>query len=150
MYLDAGTTNEQNLHDPLYLGMRKARPVPRGALFLCRQVRRSGAAGLPEVLHSFRGWAGADAVHLLQRYRDKYCVYNDEVQGAAGIVLAGMINAAKIQGMKLSDEKYLFLGAGSAGIGLADLICSAMVQEGLPLKQAQTRASMFDINQWPA
>ena len=77
-------------------------------------------------------WAGADAVHLLQRYRDNYRVYNDEVQGTAGIVLAGMINAAKIKGTKLSDEKYLFLGAGSAGIGLADLICPAMVQEGLP------------------
>jgi malate dehydrogenase (oxaloacetate-decarboxylating)(NADP+) len=57
-----------------------------------------------------------------------------------------MINAAKIKGTKLSDERYLFLGAGSAGIGLADLICAAMVQEGLPLKEAQSRVSMFDIN----
>jgi malate dehydrogenase (oxaloacetate-decarboxylating)(NADP+) len=57
-----------------------------------------------------------------------------------------MINAAKIQGTKLSGEKYLFLGAGSAGIGLADLLCSAMVQEGLTLKQAQSRVYMFDIN----
>jgi malate dehydrogenase (oxaloacetate-decarboxylating)(NADP+) len=87
-----------------------------------------------------------DAVHLLQRYRDKYCVYNDDVQGTAGIVLAGMINAAKIKGTKLSDEKYLFLGAGSAGIGLADLLCSAMVVEGQTLKQAQSKVSMFDIN----
>jgi malate dehydrogenase (oxaloacetate-decarboxylating)(NADP+) len=73
-------------------------------------------------------------------------VYNDDVQGTAGIVLTGMINAAKINGKKLNDERFLFLGAGSAGIGLADLLCSAMVQEGLTLKQAQSRVYMFDIN----
>jgi malate dehydrogenase (oxaloacetate-decarboxylating)(NADP+) len=87
-----------------------------------------------------------DALHLLQRYRDKYSVYNDDVQGTAGIVLAGMINAAKIKGTKLSQEKYLFLGAGSAGIGLADLLCSAMVKEGRTLREAQSQVYMFDIN----
>jgi malate dehydrogenase (oxaloacetate-decarboxylating)(NADP+) len=61
-------------------------------------------------------------------------------------VLAGMINAARIKGSKLSDERYLFLGAGSAGVGLADLLCSAMAKEGLTLAQAQSRVSMFDIN----
>jgi malate dehydrogenase (oxaloacetate-decarboxylating)(NADP+) len=85
-------------------------------------------------------------VHLLQRYRDKYCVYNDDVQGTAGITLAGMINAAKIKGTKLKDEKYLFLGAGSAGIGLANLLCSALVAQGMSLKEAQSRVYMFDIN----
>jgi malate dehydrogenase (oxaloacetate-decarboxylating)(NADP+) len=85
-------------------------------------------------------------VHLLKRYRDKYCVYNDDVQGTAGIILAGMINAAKIKGTKLKDEKYLFLGAGSAGIGLADLLCSALVAQGMSLKEAQSRVYMFDIN----
>jgi malate dehydrogenase (oxaloacetate-decarboxylating)(NADP+) len=87
-----------------------------------------------------------DAVHLLQRYRDKYCVYNDDVQGTAGIVLAGMINAAKLKGTNLKDEKYLFLGAGSAAIGLADLLCSALVAQGMTLKAAQARVYMFDIN----
>ena len=82
-----------------------------------------------------------DAVHLLERYRDKYCVYNDDVQGTAGITLAGMINAAKIKGTKLRDEKYLFLGAGSAGIGLANLLCSALVAQGMTLKDAQSRVS---------
>src|SRR5262249_1649682 len=80
------------------------------------------------------------------RYRDKFCVYNDDVQGTAGIVLAGMINATKIKGTKLRDEKYLFLGAGSAGIGLANLLCSAMVEEGVTHEQAQSMVYMFDIN----
>jgi malate dehydrogenase (oxaloacetate-decarboxylating)(NADP+) len=87
-----------------------------------------------------------DAVHLLERYRDKYCVYNDDVQGTAGITLAGMINAAKLKGTKLKDEKYLFLGAGSAGIGLANLLCSALVAQGMTLKDAQSRVHMFDVN----
>jgi len=68
------------------------------------------------------------------------------VQGTAGITLAGMINAAKLKGTKLKDEKYLFLGAGSAGIGLANLLCSALVGQGTTLEEAQSRVYMFDIN----
>jgi malic enzyme len=100
----------------------------------------------PKCCIHFEDWTGVDAMHLLQRYRDKYCVYNDDVQGTAGITLAGMINAAKLKGTNLKDEKYLFLGAGSAGIGLANLLCSALVAQGLTLKDAQSRVYMFDIN----
>ena len=146
MYLDAGTNNEQYLHDPLYLGMRKTRPPTNELYSFVDEFVQAVQEVFPKCCIHFEDWTGVDAVHLLQRYREKYCVYNDDVQGTAGIVLAGMINAAKIKGNKLSDEKYLFLGAGSAGIGLADLLCSAMAQEGLTLKQAQSRVSMFDIN----
>ena len=146
MYLDAGTNNEQYLHDPLYLGMRRARPSTEELYSFVDEFVEAVQAVFPKCCIHFEDWAGADAVHLLQRYRSKYCVYNDDVQGTAGIVLAGMINAARIKGTKLSDERYLFLGAGSAGIGLAELLCSAMVKEGLPLKQAQARVYMFDIN----
>jgi malate dehydrogenase (oxaloacetate-decarboxylating)(NADP+) len=146
MYLDAGTNNEQYLHDPLYLGMRKTRPSKEELYSFVDEFVEAVQEVFPKCCIHFEDWTGVDAVHLLQRYRDKYCVYNDDVQGTAGIVLAGMINAAKIKGTKLSDEKYLFLGAGSAGIGLADLLCSAMVEEGLTLDQAQGRVSMFDIN----
>jgi malate dehydrogenase (oxaloacetate-decarboxylating)(NADP+) len=100
----------------------------------------------PKCCIHFEDWTGVDAVHLLQRYREKYCVYNDDVQGTAGIVLAGMIAATKIKRTKLRDEKYLFLGAGSAGIGLANLLCSAMVEEGLTLEQARARVYLFDLN----
>src|ERR1700740_1159826 len=146
MYLDAGTNNEQYLHDPLYLGMRQTRPATEELYSFVDEFVGAVQELFPKCCIHFEDWTGADAVHLLQRYRDKYCVYNDDVQGTAGIVLAGMINAAKIKGTKLKDEKYLFLGAGSAGIGLANLLCSAMVQEGLTLKQAQDRVSMFDVN----
>jgi malate dehydrogenase (oxaloacetate-decarboxylating)(NADP+) len=161
MYLDAGTNNEQYLHDPLYLGMRKTRPSTED--LVVDQFGRNWSTTedlysfvdefveavqevFPKCCIHFEDWTGVDAVHLLQRYRDKYCVYNDDVQGTAGITLAGMINAAKLKGTKLKDEKYLFLGAGSAGIGLADLLCSALVGQGMALKEAQSQVYMFDVN----
>jgi len=146
MFLDAGTNNEQYLHDPLYLGMRKARPTTEELYSFVDEFVDAVQEVFPKCCIHFEDWTGVDAVHLLQRYRDKYCVYNDDVQGTAGIVLAGMINAAKIKKTRLSDERYLFLGAGSAGIGLAGLLCTAMVGEGLTLEQAQSRVYMFDVN----
>ena len=146
MYLDAGTNNEQYLHDPLYLGMRKTRPSTEELYSFVDEFVDAVQEVFPKCCIHFEDWTGTDAVHLLQRYRDKYCVYNDDVQGTAGITLAGMINAAKLKGTKLKDEKYLFLGAGSAGIGLANLLCSALVAQGLTLKEAQSRVYMFDIN----
>ena len=146
MYLDAGTNNEQYLHDPLYLGMHKTRPSTDDLYSFVDEFVEAVQEVFPKCCIHFEDWTGVDAVHLLQRYRDKYCVYNDDVQGTAGITLAGMINAAKLKGTKLKDEKYLFFGAGSAGIGLANLLCSALVAQGLTLKEAQSRVYMFDIN----
>jgi malate dehydrogenase (oxaloacetate-decarboxylating)(NADP+) len=144
MYLDAGTNNEQYLHDPLYLGLRKARPSTADLFSFVDEFVEAAQEVFPNCCIHFEDWTGADAVHLLARYRDKYCVYNDDVQGTAGIVLAGMINAAKLKHTKLAAEKYLFLGAGSAAIGLANLLCSALVAQGMTLKEAQGRVYMFN------
>jgi malate dehydrogenase (oxaloacetate-decarboxylating)(NADP+) len=146
MYLDAGTNNEQYLHDPLYLGMRKTRPPTDELFSFIDEFAEAVQEVFPKCCIHFEDWTGVDAIHLLERYRDKYSVYNDDVQGTAGITLAGMINAVKLKGTKLKDEKYLFLGAGSAGIGLANLLCSALVAQGMTLKDAQSRVYMFDIN----
>jgi len=146
MYLDAGTNNEQYLRDPLYLGMRKTRPSTAELYSFVDEFVEAVQEVFPKCCIHFEDWAGIDAVRLLQRYRDKYCVYNDDVQGTAGITLAGMINATKLKNTKLKDEKYLFLGAGSAGIGLANLLCSALVAQGMTLEEAQSRVYMFDIN----
>jgi malate dehydrogenase (oxaloacetate-decarboxylating)(NADP+) len=146
MYVDAGTNNEQYLRDPLYLGMRRPRPSTDELYSFVDEFVEAVQEVFPKCCIHFEDWTGVDAVHLLQRYRDKYCVYNDDVQGTAGITLAGMINAAKLKGTKLKDEKYLFLGAGSAGIGLANLLCSALVGQGMSLKEARSRVYMFDIN----
>lgn len=146
MYLDAGTNNEQYLNDPLYLGLRETRPSTADLYSFVDEFVEAVQEVFPKCCIHFEDWTGVDAVHLLQRYRDHYCVYNDDVQGTAGITLAGMINATKLKGTQLKDEKYLFLGAGSAGIGLANLLCSALVAEGMTLADAQSRVHMFDVN----
>lgn len=146
MYLDAGANNEQYPHDPLYLGMRKTRPPTEELYSFVDEFVEAVQEVFPKCCIHFEDWTGVDAVHLLERYRDNSCVYNDDVQGTAGITLAGMINAVKIKGTQLKDEKYLFLGAGSAGIGLANLLCSALVAQGMSLKEAQSRVYMFDVN----
>jgi malate dehydrogenase (oxaloacetate-decarboxylating)(NADP+) len=146
MYLDAGTNNEQYLSDPLYLGLRKSRPTTAELYSFVDEFVEAVQDVFPKCCIHFEDWTGVDAVHLLERYRSNYCVYNDDVQGTAGIVLAGMINATKLKGTQLKDEKYLFLGAGSAAIGLANLLCSQLVAQGIPLKTAQKHVYMFDIN----
>ena len=146
MYLDAGTNNEQYLHDPLYLGMRKARPSTEELYSFVDEFVEAVQEVFPKCCIHFEDWTGSDAIGLLERYRDKYCVYNDDVQGTAGITLAGMINAARLKGTRLTDENYLFLGAGSAAVGLANLICSVMSQQGMTLEMAQSKVHMFDVN----
>ena len=146
MYLDAGTNNEALLQDPLYLGLRQARPKTEELFSFVDEFIEATQEVFPGCCIHFEDWTGADAVHLLQRYRDKVCCYNDDVQGTAGITLAGMINACKVKGTQLKDESYLFLGAGSAGIGLSDLLCSALTEEGLTLEQARARVRLFDVN----
>jgi len=146
MYLDAGTNNEQYLNDPLYLGLRRTRPSTEDLYSFVDEFVEAVQKVFPKCCIHFEDWTGADAVHLLERYRDNYSVYNDDVQGTAGITLAGMINATKLKGTQLKDENYLFLGAGSAAIGLANLLCSALVSQGMTIKDARSRVHMFDIN----
>src|SRR5260370_8433571 len=114
--------------------MRKSRPHIEDLYSFGDECGEAVQEVFPKCCIHFEDWTGVDAVHLLQRYRDKYCVYNDDVQGTAGITLAGMINAAKLKGAKLKDEKNLFLGAGSAGIGLANLLCSTLLPPAVTLK----------------
>jgi malate dehydrogenase (oxaloacetate-decarboxylating)(NADP+) len=146
MYLDAGTNNEQYLNDPLYLGLRQTRPSTEDLYSFVDEFVDAVQEVFPKCCIHFEDWTGVDAVHLLERYRHKVSCYNDDVQGTAGITLAGMINATKLKGTELKDEKYLFLGAGSAGIGLANLLCSALVAQGMTLKEAQAKVHMFDVN----
>ena len=146
MYLDAGTNNETCLADPLYLGLRERRPSQDELFSFVDEFVAAVQEVFPKCCIHFEDWTGVDAFHLLQRYRDTHCVYNDDIQGTAGITLAGMINAVKLKGTRLEDERYLFLGAGSAGIGLANLLCSALVAEGMSLEAARSRVHMFDVN----
>jgi malate dehydrogenase (oxaloacetate-decarboxylating)(NADP+) len=144
MYLDAGTNNETYLNDPLYVGLRRRRP-PTGELYaFVDEFMDAVQEVFPNCCIHFEDWTGADAIALLARYRNQFSCYNDDIQGTAGIVLAGLINALKITGGQLKDQRILFLGAGSAAIGLADLIVSALGQQGVPTETARQQIRMFD------
>src|SRR5215831_10748841 len=144
VYLDAGTNNETYLNDPLYVGLRRRRP-PTGELYaFVDEFIDAVQEVFPNCCIHFEDWTGADAIALLARYRNRVSCYNDDIQGTAGIVLAGLINALKITGGQLKDQRILFLGAGSAAIGLADLIVSALVQEGVSQEAARQKIRMFD------
>jgi malate dehydrogenase (oxaloacetate-decarboxylating)(NADP+) len=146
MYLDAGTNNQQYLNDPLYLGLRQRRPSTEELYAFVDEFVEAVQEVFPNCCIHFEDWTGSDAVHLLARYRDKVCCYNDDIQGTGSVTLAGLLAALKVKGGKMRDQRILFLGAGSAAIGLAGLIATAMVQEGMSLKEAQARISMFDVN----
>src|SRR3954452_7629232 len=146
MYLDAGTNNQPYLNDPLYLGLRRPRPSTEELYAFVDEFVEAVQEVFPLCCIHFEDWTGKDAVNLLARYRDKVCCYNDDIQGTAGVTLAGLLAALKVTGGKVRDQRILFLGAGSAAIGLAGLIASAAVQEGLSLREAQARISTFDVN----
>src|SRR6201981_2489131 len=122
MYLDSGTNNETYLRDPLYVGLRQHRPSTEDLYAFVDEFVDAVREVFPNCCIHFEDWTGTDAIALLARYRDKVCCYNDDIQGTGGVTLAGLINSLKITGGQLKEQRVLFLGAGSAAIGLADLI----------------------------
>src|SRR5262249_60215410 len=94
----------------------------------------------------FEDWKGTDAIRLLNRYKDKVLCFNDDIQGTASVALAGLTTALQIIDAPLTEQRILFLGAGSAAIGIANLIVSAMQAKGLSQDEARSRITMFDIN----
>src|SRR5262249_19368003 len=144
MYLDAGTNNQALLNDPLYLGLRRQRPSTEELYAFVDEFVEAVQEVFPNCCIHFEDWTGTDALAPLARYRDEAWCYNDDIQGTAGVVLAGLINALKITGGQLKDQRILFLGAGSAAIGLADLIVSALGQQGVAPDAARQQIRMFD------
>ena len=144
MYLDAGTNNETYLEDPLYFGLRRHRPPTEELYAFVDEFVDAVQEVFPNCCLHFEDWTGSDAIALLARYRDKVSCYNDDIQGTAGVTLAGLINALKITGGQLKDQRILFFGSGSAAIGLADLIVTAMGQQGVPAEAARQQIRMFD------
>ena len=144
--LDVGTNNHELLEDPLYLGLRQ--PRVRGADYDAFIAEFVDAVQVlyPKCCIQWEDFANINAVPILARYKDKICTYNDDIQGTAGIALAGIYGALRISGQKLTDQTFLFMGAGSAATGIAELISQAMVMEGLTIEQARARNWLFDIN----
>ncbi len=144
--LDVGTNNHELLEDPLYLGLRQNRV--RGAAYdaFIEEFVQAVQTLFPKCCLQWEDFANINAVPILARYRDKICTYNDDIQGTAAVALAGVIAALRITGGKLTEQRVLFLGGGSAGTGIAELISEAMALEGLPIEKARAQNWMFDVN----
>jgi malate dehydrogenase (oxaloacetate-decarboxylating)(NADP+) len=142
MFVDAGTNNEAYLLDPLYLGMRQHRPATEELYPFVDEFVEAVQEVFPNCCIHFEDWTGTDAIALLARYRNKVCCYNDDIQGTGSVTLAGMINALKIG--QLKEQRVLFLGAGSAAIGLADLIVAGIGEQGVTPEAARQQIRMFD------
>jgi malate dehydrogenase (oxaloacetate-decarboxylating)(NADP+) len=144
--LDVGTNNQVLLDDPLYQGLRKQRVRGEEYLAFIDEFVAAVDQLYPKCCIQWEDFANFNAVPILARYRDKICTFNDDIQGTAGVALAGIYGALRITGQKLSEQRFLFLGAGSAATGIAELISLAMAQEGMDLAAARRRNALFDIN----
>jgi malate dehydrogenase (oxaloacetate-decarboxylating)(NADP+) len=143
--LDIGTTNDALRADPLYLGMREKPPSDEELDELVEEFVQAVQKVFPGCCLHFEDWKGIDAIRMMNRYADRVLCYNDDIQGTASVALAGLTTALQIIGALLTDQRILFLGAGSAGIGIANLIGAAMQAKGLSQVDARSRISLFDI-----
>jgi malate dehydrogenase (oxaloacetate-decarboxylating)(NADP+) len=142
--LDVGTDNQALLDDPLYLGIRQRRV--RGAAYdeLVDELLTATQQVFPGVVVQFEDFASDNAFRLLAHYRDRCCCFNDDIQGTAAVAVAGVLSALRVTGGTLADQRFLFLGAGEAATGIADLLVQAMVAEGLPRAEAVARCWLVD------
>ncbi len=142
--LDVGTENEDLLNDPLYIGLKQRRL--RGAAFddFVEEFIVAVEEVFPRALVQFEDFANKNAFRLLERYRQRICCFNDDIQGTAAVTVAGIYSALRVTGGRLRDQKFLFLGAGEAGLGTGDLMVSALMAEGLTVEEARARCWFVD------
>jgi len=147
--LDLGTNNQKNLDDPLYLGLREKRIGDKEMDEFMDELMKEIAVVFPKMLLQFEDFSTEHAFHYLERYKiGKVPVFNDDIQGTGGVVLSGFLNAAKLSsgasGRPLTDHKVLFLGAGSAGVGVARQLMSFFTLQGLSEAEAKARIYFID------
>lgn len=143
--LDVGTDNRDLLEDPNYMGLRKPRLQGRDYSRFMDRFMGAVRNVFPDALVQFEDFSTRHAFHLLDRYRDTVCSFNDDIQGTGASALAGILSALRISGGKLSEQRFLFMGAGEAGIGIGDTITAAMMSEGVSEVEARKRCWFWDI-----
>jgi malate dehydrogenase (oxaloacetate-decarboxylating)(NADP+) len=142
--LDVGTNNESLLADPLYLGIGERRLRGEAYDALLDELVDAVQEVFPSCLIQFEDFASTNAFRLLEKYRDRVCCFNDDIQGTAAVTLAGLYSAVRITGGGLADQTLLFAGAGAASTGIADIVVAAMVEEGLTREAAAARCWFID------
>jgi malate dehydrogenase (oxaloacetate-decarboxylating)(NADP+) len=142
--LDVGTDNASLRDDPFYLGRRAPRLAGAAYDALVEEFVAAAQAEFPGVLVQFEDFANVNAFRLLAAYRSRVCCFNDDIQGTGAMGLAGLYAAQRITGLRLTDQRLLFFGAGEAGAGMADMVAAAMVREGLSEHDARRRCWLID------
>lgn len=142
--LDVGTENGQLLEDPLYIGLARRRLRGEAYLELVDEFVDAVVERFPKAIVQFEDFATENAFGLLARYRERVCCFNDDIQGTGGVGVAGLYSALRITGGSLADGRYLFLGAGEAGIGIGNVLVAALEEGGLPRQEALARCWFFD------
>lgn len=142
--IDVGTNNEELLQDPLYIGLHQNRIRGKEYDEIIEEFVMAVQEVFPGSLIQFEDFSNLTAFRMLSEYRNRVCCFNDDIQGTAAVTLGGIFTATKITGQKLSEQKILFLGAGEAGIGIGDLIVTAMKEEGLSQQEAQLKCWFVD------
>jgi len=144
--LDVGTNNLQLLDDVLYLGYRRKRVTGKAYVELIDEFVTAVQARYPDALIQFEDFLTPNAYALLEKYRDRVLCFNDDIQGTAAVALAGVLASTRVSNVPFKDLRIMFLGAGSAATGIADLMTSAFVSEGLSLDEARRRLWFVDVN----
>jgi malate dehydrogenase (oxaloacetate-decarboxylating) len=144
VFLDVGTDNRENLADPLYLGCRHERLRGQAYDDFIEAFVSTVERTLPGVLLQWEDFAQGNARRLHDRYRDRLCTFNDDIQGTAAVTLAAVLAAGQVTGTRLVDQRIVILGAGSAGTGIADALVAALRDEGLGERAALDRLRLVD------
>ena len=138
VFLDVGTNNPKLLEDPLYLGWRHERIKAQEYDDFVDSFLQAVNKRYPGVLIQWEDFAKQNAYPLLDRYKDKYCSFNDDIQGTAGVAMAGIFAAIRATKTNLRSQRILIYGGGSAGIGVADLIAKAMLEQDISEEEAKS------------